>query len=68
MLKHLGHRLVQAALVLLVMSFLIYGLMGLMPGDPVDIMIATTPRLTAADAERLRSLYGLDQPLLERYW
>lgn len=68
MMRHLLSRLGQAVVVMIVMSFVIYGLMGLMPGDPIDVMIATNPNLTAADAERLRALHGLDQPLLERYW
>lgn len=67
MSRRLPYRLLQAALVLLIMSLVIYGLMGLMPGDPVDVMIATNPKLTPADAERLRALYGLDQPLARRY-
>jgi peptide/nickel transport system permease protein len=54
-------------LVLLVMSFVVYGLMGLMPGDPIDLMIAGDPHLTAADAARLKALYGLDKPWTERY-
>jgi peptide/nickel transport system permease protein len=60
-------RLFQSALVLLVMSFVIYGLIGLMPGDPIDLMIAGDPRLTADDAARLKALYGLDRPWMERW-
>jgi peptide/nickel transport system permease protein len=60
-------RLVQMALVLAVMSLVIYALIGLMPGDPIDVMIASNPHLTAADAARLKALYGLDRPLFERY-
>lgn len=60
-------RLGQSAIVLLVMSFVIYGLMGLMPGDPIDLMIAADPHLTAADGARLKALYGLDRPWTERY-
>ncbi len=67
MIRHLLHRIGQSALVLLVMSFLIYMLIGLMPGDPVDLMIATMPDLTPADAARLKAIYGLDRPLHERY-
>lgn len=50
------------------MSFLIYGMIGLMPGDPIDIMIAGNPEATAEDAARLRALYGLDQPIYKRYF
>jgi peptide/nickel transport system permease protein len=67
MLRHLIERLLEAALVLLVMSFVIYGLLGLMPGDPIDMMAAGDPNITSADLARLKALYGLDRPLLERY-
>jgi len=60
-------RLGQSALVLLVMSFIIYILLGLMPGDPIDLMIGADPNVTAADVARLKALQGLDQPLLDRY-
>jgi peptide/nickel transport system permease protein len=60
-------RLGQSVLVLLVMSFIIYILLGLMPGDPIDLMIGADPNVTAADVARLKALQGLDQPLLDRY-
>lgn len=53
---------------LLLMSFVIYILLGLMPGDPIDIMASGDPDMTTADVARLKSLYGLDQPLTTRYW
>ena len=61
-------RMSEALAVLLVMSFVIYGLIGLMPGDPIDLMINSDPKLTPADAARLKALYGLDQPIIERYY
>lgn len=63
----LGSRLLQSLIVLLVMSVVVHGLMGLMPGDPIDLMIASDPNLNAADAMRLKALYGLDRPWGERY-
>jgi peptide/nickel transport system permease protein len=57
----------QAALVLLVMSFVIYSLIGLMPGDPIDVMIASNPGATPEVVAHLRAIYGLDQPILLRY-
>jgi peptide/nickel transport system permease protein len=68
MTRYLLGRLLQSILVLAAMSFVIYGLIGLMPGDPIDLMISGNPRITPADAARLKALYGLDQPLLLRYW
>lgn len=60
-------RLGQMAVVLGLLSFVLYGLMGLMPGDPIALAIAGDPRLGPEDAARLRALHGLDQPLLARY-
>ncbi|MCZ6607995.1 MAG: ABC transporter permease [Alphaproteobacteria bacterium] len=49
------------------MSFAIYALIGLMPGDPIDLMISADPKMTPEDAARLRALYGVDKPVVERY-
>lgn len=67
MTRFAATRALQALAVLAVVSFLVYMLLGLMPGDPVDLMIAGAPDLSAADAARLRSLHGLDRPLIARY-
>ncbi len=67
MMRFLASRLVQALAVLALMSVLVTVLIGLMPGDPVDLMIAGNPHATPADAARLKALYGLDRPLWERY-
>jgi peptide/nickel transport system permease protein len=68
MIRYLAGRLLQIIVVLFVMSFVIYGLIGLMPGDPIDIMAASTPGMTAETVARLKAAYGLDQPLVTRYW
>jgi peptide/nickel transport system permease protein len=68
MLTYAAQRLAGSFLVLAVMSFVIYALIGLMPGDPIDLMIQADPDLTPADQQRLKALYGLDQPLWTRYW
>jgi peptide/nickel transport system permease protein len=67
MSRFLIRRAIEILVVLAIMSFVIYALIGLMPGDPIDLMIAADPHLTAADAVRLKALYGLDKPLIERY-
>ncbi|MAI10288.1 MAG: diguanylate cyclase [Rhodospirillaceae bacterium TMED167] len=68
MFTFLTGRVIQSGTVLAVMSFVIYWLMGLMPGDPIDLMISANPKLTSEDASRLRALHGLDVPVVERYW
>jgi peptide/nickel transport system permease protein len=67
MTSFLLSRSIQSLIVLAVMSFVVYGLIGLMPGDPIDLMISADPRMTSEDVARLRALYGLDRPILERY-
>jgi peptide/nickel transport system permease protein len=67
MTAFLSRRAIETVLVLLAMSFVVYLLIGLMPGDPIDLMISGNPHMTSADAARLRTLYGVDRPIIERY-
>jgi len=60
-------RLLQIAVTLVILSACAYGVIGLMPGDPIDVAIAADPRLSSEDAARLRALHGLDRPLAARY-
>jgi peptide/nickel transport system permease protein len=66
-LRYLAHRLLEAAVVLLGMSLLIYLLLGLMPGDPIDLLASGDPNVTSEDVARLKAVYGIDRPVLERY-
>ncbi len=68
MRQFLLNRALQSLVVIIIMSFVIYSLIGLMPGDPIDLMISANPNMTASDAAALRELYGLDLPIYERYW
>lgn len=60
-------RLIQTVIVIVVLSYVCYYLMTLMPGDPVELMIQSNPKITSADFARLKTLYGLDQPTYVRY-
>jgi peptide/nickel transport system permease protein len=51
---------------LFVLSFLLYGLMELIPGDPVSVSLGT--RATQELIEARREAWGLDKPFLARYW
>ncbi len=68
MTAYLARRLAESLVVLFLMSVVVYALIGLMPGDPIDLMITADPNLTQQDVARLKALYGLDEPLHERYW
>lgn len=67
MAGYLLRRTAEIIFVLLLLSFCIYGLIGLMPGDPIDLMINADPDLTTEDAQRLKALLGLERPIHERY-
>jgi len=60
-------RLLGALVVLAAKSFVIFALIGLMPGDPIDLMAAANPEATAEDVTKLRQIYGVDQPIVARY-
>lgn len=60
-------RLIQTVLVITILSYVCFYLMTLMPGDPVELMIQSNPKITSDDVARLRALYGLDQPAYKRY-
>ena len=68
MSRYLASRMAQTAFVLVLMSFVVYALIGLMPGDPIDLMVSANPDLTPADGARLKALYGLELPIHERYF
>ena len=67
MINYILRRLAQTFAVILVLSFVCFYLMSLMPGDPIDIMVSSNPKITAEDVARLKALYGLDQPIHIRY-
>ena len=67
MMNFIFRRMIQTLIVIAVLSYFCFFLMTLMPGDPVELMIQSNPRVTQADVERLRALYGLDQPTYVRY-
>jgi peptide/nickel transport system permease protein len=68
MIRFLATRSLGALITLLVKSFIIFALIGLMPGDPLDMLSQANPDATPEDIANLRRIYGVDQPLFLRYW
>jgi len=65
MLVYIIRRLMQSALVLLVMSLLVFaGVYAI--GNPVDMLIS--PQADQAEIARLTAALGLDRPLWQQYW
>jgi peptide/nickel transport system permease protein len=68
MSAYIIRRLLQSVPLVLVISVLVFLLIQMTPGGPLAIgENVGTGRVTAEQMERLRSRYGLDQPLLVRY-
>jgi peptide/nickel transport system permease protein len=62
----LSRRILGAIPVLLGISFLIFMLMHIAPGDPVSLLLGDD--VTPEDIAQMRRELGLDQPLIVQYW
>jgi ABC-type dipeptide/oligopeptide/nickel transport system permease component len=62
----LSRRILGAIPVLLGISFLVFLLMHIAPGDPISLLLGDDA--TPSDIERTRRELGLDKPLLVQYW
>ncbi len=58
-------RLVSAVVVMLGVSVLVFLLVHLVPGDPVEVMLGEAASL--ADRESMREALGLDRPLAQQF-
>jgi peptide/nickel transport system permease protein len=67
MLQLIGYRLLQGVIVLLIVSLAIFALLAAAGGDALTAL-GNDPRVSEATLAALRRTYGLDQPLLVRYW
>ena len=65
MRSYLVRRLVLAVPVVLGVATLVFLLIHLIPGDPVEIMLGESA--LPADRDALREALGLDRPILEQY-
>jgi len=65
MLNYLYARCISAIIVILGVSTIVFLLIHIVPGDPVEVMLGEAAQL--ADREELRSALGLDQPLLQQW-
>lgn len=64
-LRSLGRRVAQIVPVILLATFLVYGLMQLVPGDPAVTLAGDNA--TPQRIEEIREQYGLDRPFLLQY-
>jgi peptide/nickel transport system permease protein len=67
MLFFIARRAAVGLLMLLALSVLIFGLLRLAPGDPIDAYINPSAPLSPEDLANLRDRLGLDRPLPVQY-
>jgi peptide/nickel transport system permease protein len=70
MSTYIIRRLIQTAVVLIILSIFVFFIIRLMPGDPILIYIGKSQQLSAMSPEQydhLRHVYGLDKPLVVQY-
>lgn len=64
-MRYLGNRLLSSAITLLLVTFVVFYLIHLIPGDPVSAMLGEHANPT--DVTNLRHALGLDKPLFGQY-
>jgi peptide/nickel transport system permease protein len=71
MLNYLVRRLLIGLLTLLFITFLVFGLIRNMPGDPLSVELGEgdpSLQVSPIDYERMKKAYGLDKPWYEAYF
>ncbi len=66
MLIYVIRRLLQGLIVIVLISFVTFGILQLAPGSPIDVMMGDT-QLTQAQLDALERKWGLDRPWYEQY-
>jgi peptide/nickel transport system permease protein len=70
MTTYIIRRILQAVIVLIIVTLMVFFVIRLLPGDPLIIYVAQTANLQAMPPEmidELRVQYGLDKPIMMQY-
>jgi peptide/nickel transport system permease protein len=65
--RYVIRRLLQAAVLLLIISTIGFGLYKVVPNSPFQAELALNPEASPEDLARLEAKYGLDRPIPEQY-
>ena len=68
MTRFIIHRLLALIPLVIGVSFLVFLMLQLVPGDPVMMMLGEFSMATAKDVEALRQQLGFNDPLYIQYW
>ncbi|MCD6508595.1 ABC transporter permease [Candidatus Poribacteria bacterium] len=63
----IARRLIRLIPTMFGVAFIVFMLMHLAPGDPIELMIGEAGHVTKEEIEALRREYGLDKPLHEQF-
>lgn len=66
MLRYVASRLMQGAIVVLLVSIGTFSMMHFIPGDPVDLMVGEA-QVTQEQLDMIRRKWGFDRPVHEQY-
>lgn len=66
MLGHIGSRVLQSILLLLLVTFVVFALLYVVPGDPARLLLGDTAN--EADLVRLREELGFNRPFFAQYF
>ena len=68
MVAYMIRRVLMMVPLLIGITIITFAVVHLAPGEPVDQMTDLNPKASLEAKDRLRALYGLDQPLPVQYW
>ena len=63
MAQYIIKKILQGLVMVITVSILVFSMLHLMPGDPIDLMVDR--KVPQAKREAMRAEYGLDRPLPE---
>lgn len=66
MMEYTVKRLIMGIFVVLAVTALLFAIMQLMPGDPIELI--TSPRVSPKKIEEIKKLWGLDRPKYVQYF
>lgn len=68
MLKYIVKKVLIGIPIILGVTVILFAIMHSLPGDPIELIIGTTGRVSPERIEQLRKAWGLDQPLYIQYF
>jgi peptide/nickel transport system permease protein len=67
MITYLIKRILMLIPLLFGITLITFAVIHLAPGEPVDLQVAMSPKVSAEARQRMREFYGLDKPLHVQY-